>query len=155
METIVNAAVPTPGKIAGLIGERIAAGSELPVNESEPAGASSRITPGCLSLSAPLKPARAFKNPATLSEVVTSLIAPPDPAPPCPFDGPLLPLAEIDPVTVMDVDDAMTIAPPPPPPRSLNVPLPPEPPVIGTSERGPIHLPCGSSEFPPPGPKPF
>src|SRR5436190_17466572 len=117
---MVNAATPVSGRTAGLIGERIAAGYELPVNESEPEWASSRMTPECPPPPR-LKPPRAYNVPVTLTELATSLIAPPDPAPyaelallPAAY-----PAASTVPETAIDPEDAIAIAPPPAPPGPL------------------------------------
>src|SRR6185295_6929747 len=93
-------------------------------------------------------------------------MAPPDP-PPAPPNGhstpePFAPIA--DPTSrVMLCDEAKTIAPPPPPPNGdcptkvhWEPPLPPDPPIMGTRDKGPIQRPClvPSACGPAPGPKP-
>src|SRR5437899_6635026 len=85
---------------------------------------------------------------------------------------PFPPLAMIDPVTVILVDEAITIAPPPPPPDApLKIvpkptfqrllPAPPEPPNKGSSEVNELDAPklplpdtFGQPRLPPPGPWP-
>src|SRR5207247_10399687 len=62
------------------------------------------------------------------------------------------PGARICPAHRMGVDGEKTMAPPPPPPARA-IPPAPEPPISGTSERGPTHWP-GAAGCPPPGPKP-
>src|SRR5262245_48802845 len=94
------------GITTGLIVDNTAGGLDVPVKVSAPVGASTRITPGFV-----FEPVMACNVPVTVTEFATSRMAPPEPVAENVAGSALMP-----PPRVIDVEDAMTIAPPPPPP---------------------------------------
>ena len=77
-EFIRAVAVVEIGTIVGLIGDRIAEGSDVPVNARAPIGASTRISP----FATPGDGDVASSLPDTVIAFATSRMAPPDPGPP-------------------------------------------------------------------------